>query len=159
MLKEALNQGTGTRAEARNTDGFAGLKSLLPPPSRRGCVLIDPSYELEDDYPKVAASLSDAVERFATGTYLIWYPLLRRTDKGERLRDTLLAAFNRRNRCVLELRTAEQGAFSGTARGGLYGSGLVIYNPPWQLKAAAAESLPFLSRVLGGGGGWQMQWA
>ncbi len=59
-------------------DGFAGLKALLPPPSRRALVLIDPSYEDKTDYQNVFNALTDSLQRFATGIYLLWRPLLQR---------------------------------------------------------------------------------
>ncbi len=55
-------------------DGFAGLRSVLPPPSRRALVLVDPSYEDKQDYRRVIETLEDAFRRFATGTYAVWYP-------------------------------------------------------------------------------------
>ena len=61
-------------------DGFAGLKAVLPPPSRRGLVLIDPSYELASDYRAVVTALREGMQRFATGTFAVWYPLLQRRD-------------------------------------------------------------------------------
>lgn len=42
------------RAKVFQKDGFTGLMAELPPPSRRGVVLIDPSYEIEADYEKVS---------------------------------------------------------------------------------------------------------
>ena len=64
----------------QRADGFAGLKALLPPPSRRGLVLIDPPYEDKDDYRKVKVAIEEAQRRFATGTYAVWYPALGRLD-------------------------------------------------------------------------------
>ena len=66
----------GRRVAVTAGDGFAGLKAVLPPQSRRGLVLIDPSYELASDYRAVATALRDGMQRFATGTYAVWYPLL-----------------------------------------------------------------------------------
>src|SRR5688572_21474291 len=57
-----------------NADGFDGLKGHLPPPSRRGLVLMDPSYEGHNDYGRVIASLREALLRFAEGVYMVWYP-------------------------------------------------------------------------------------
>jgi 23S rRNA (adenine2030-N6)-methyltransferase len=142
LLSELLSHDCG--AEARNADGFEGLKSLLPPPSRRSCVLIDPSYEMRDDYEKTASAVMEALRRFPTGLYLVWYPLLVLNGAGETLRDALMAMYSG-NRCCAELITGDKRREIGTKRGGLYGSGLVIYNPPWTLKAALEETLPFLA--------------
>ena len=61
-------------AIAYDGDGFAGLKSQLPPSSRRAAVLIDPSYEGNGDYRRVVATLREALARFAPGVYMVWYP-------------------------------------------------------------------------------------
>ena len=72
--------GAGRRVAVVAGDGFKGLKAVLPPPSRRGLVLIDPSYEVAEDYRAVRAAMRDALERFATGTYAVWYPQLQRRE-------------------------------------------------------------------------------
>ena len=56
---------------------------MLPPPSRRGLVLIDPSYEDKADYKRTKQALVDALERFATGTYAIWYPQVQRRESRQ----------------------------------------------------------------------------
>jgi 23S rRNA (adenine2030-N6)-methyltransferase len=145
-------------------DGLGGLKALLPPPSRRGCVFIDPPYELKSDYTTVPEKLAEALRRFSTGLYITWYPLLGRRSgdgaatgsggEGAALRETLLGLYNG-NRCAVELRTAA--ADNGAKR--MYGSGLVLYNPPWTLRAALEESLPVLAAILGGEqGSWELRW-
>lgn len=56
-------------------DGHAMLRAQLPPRSRRGVVLIDPAYELDDEADKVIATLAGALRKFAHGVYLVWAPL------------------------------------------------------------------------------------
>jgi 23S rRNA (adenine2030-N6)-methyltransferase len=135
------------RFELRQEDGFVGLKSLLPPPSRRGLIIIDPSYELKDDYERVPGTLVMALGRFATGTYIIWYPLLREIHAAGRELPQRLMGLYRGNRCRVELYTTCR----DNSPRGMYGSGLVIYNPPWTLAAALRESLPILGSLMGTG--------
>ena len=68
--------------DVRHADGD-GLKSQLPPPSRRGAVLIDPSYEGHGDYARVVATLRDALARFAEGVYMVWYPQVQKVEAAE----------------------------------------------------------------------------
>ena len=129
------------RVQSADSDGFVGLKALLPPPSRRGLVLIDPSYELKEDYARVVVSIQDALRRFATGTYAIWYPLLPRAESA-RLPQQLMALPTPWLR--IELRVAEpRGEF------GMYGSGMFVVNPPWLLHDQMKILLPILQEVLG----------
>jgi 23S rRNA (adenine2030-N6)-methyltransferase len=124
-------------------DGFEVLKAALPPPSRRGLVLIDPSYEIKSDYAKVVTAIKDALSRFATGTYLVWYPqlaLLESNSLPERLRKCGARSW-------LDVRLTVQ-APSGNGRG-MHGSGMFVINPPWPLHAALGECLPYLAVALG----------
>ena len=148
--------GKDRRFVTRREDGLAGLRALLPPPQRRGCVFIDPSYELREDYEAVRDALRGALRRFAAGLYIIWYPLLAGTDKpekpGREFAAELLSLYPG-NRCLVELRTAP------IPERGMYGSGLVIFNPPWTLKTALEESMGGLTALLSGGRGeWRLEW-
>lgn len=130
------------RITTRNSDGLAGLRALLPPPSRRALILIDPSYELKDDYERVTVALRDALRRFATGVYVLWYPLLERDEaKSMPSHITNLAIKS------LDIRLSVRRALPGSR--GMSGSGMIVINPPWQLKHSLEEALPYLTRALG----------
>ncbi|GHT91190.1 ribosomal RNA large subunit methyltransferase J [Spirochaetia bacterium] len=148
--------GEDRRFTLRREDGFAGLKGLLPPPSRRGLIFIDPVYEVKDDYTLLPRILSGALKRFPTGTYIIWYPLLHDAgrDTAVSFRETLLNLFNG-NRLGIELYTAPKDSPPENSPRGMYGSGLIIFNPPWTLKHVMEESLPHLGKIMGiGKDGW-----
>ena len=123
-------------------DGFAGLKAVLPPPSRRGLVLIDPSYELASDYRAVVAGLQEGVRRFATGTYVVWYPLLQRRESVQ-LPDAL-----RRAAGADWLDVALQVKAPSPEGRGLHGSGLFVVNPPWTFSGTMRGVMPWLTRAL-----------
>lgn len=133
----------GKRIIVTKKDGFSSLKSLLPPPSRRAVVLIDPSYEVKQDYLRVVETLSDALKRFQTGTYLIWYPVLQRME-SRRLSGQLKKISNR-EWLHLTFRIASP-VPDGS---GLVASGMFIINPPWKLKEQLEETLPALVKALG----------
>jgi 23S rRNA (adenine2030-N6)-methyltransferase len=142
----------GRRIKVEQGDGFEAMKAALPPASRRGLVLIDPSYEIKSDYPRVVAALKDGLKRFATGTYLVWLPFLPTIEARalpDKLRklpaDWLYASLSVRG-------PATQGH-------GMSGSAMFVVNPPWTLKAALEESLPWLANVLAldEKAGWQVQ--
>lgn len=129
------------RVLVAHSDGFAGLKALLPPPPRRAVVLIDPSYELKEDYALLVDSLGDALRRFATGTYLIWYPLLPRRESLQ-LPERLMALGANSLRIELQIK-APEGEF------GMYGSGMFVINPPWLLREQMNKLLPLFVELLG----------
>ncbi len=130
------------RVQLRRSDGFGGLKALLPPPSRRALVLIDPPYEVKDDYRRALDALKDALRRFPTGTYALWYPLLARAEA--RTLPERLAALGVPS--WLDVRLAVR----APARDGfgLFGSGLFIVNPPWVLPERLEAAMPWLAEVL-----------
>lgn len=131
------------RVEVHRGDGFTGLLSVLPPPSRRGVVLIDPSYEDKQDYKRVATALREGVKRFATGTFMVWYPQVQRRDAAM-LPDTLMNL--QRTDWLHATLTVKQPSADGL---GLHGSGVFIINPPWTLPAMLKEAMPWLVKVLG----------
>ncbi len=133
-------------------DCFEGLPALLPPPERRGLVLIDPAYEDKDDYRRVVELLAACHRRWATGVYLLWYPLLRHRP-GARLPARIAA---------LGLRRVYQVAVEveGEGHDGLRGSGVVAVNLPWGVDAEIAALAPWLWRTLSiqGRGRWSAGW-
>lgn len=133
----------GKRIMVHHEDGFDGLKALLPPPSRRGLVLIDPPYEVKTDYRRVAETLEDALQRFATGTYAVWYPILQRNESRqlpERLKR--LKAHSWLD-VSLEISAPLPDGF------GLRASGMFILNPPWTLEPMLRTMMPELVKLLG----------
>ena len=138
-------------------DGFAGLKAQLPPPSRRGLLLMDPSYEIKTDYPAVVAAAREALTRFAEGMVMVWYPQI---DLRESLQlpirlKAVAETHAKKGWLHARLTVAEP-----NDRGfGMLGSGLFIINPPHTLMAALRESLPLLVRLLGqyAGAGYRLE--
>jgi 23S rRNA (adenine2030-N6)-methyltransferase len=126
-------------------DSFSRLRGLLPPPSRRGLVLIDPSYEDKQDYRYLEVAIEEAMQRFATGCYAIWYPILSRRESAA-LPDRMkkICAAHKRSWLHTELRVENA---PGERR--LQASGMFIINPPWTLEKHLAEALPTLTKALG----------
>ncbi len=133
----------GRRVKVEFGDGFAGMRALLPPPSRRGLVLIDPSYEDKEDYRTVHQAIKDALQRFATGMYAVWYPLLPRPEP-QRLVDNLMRLEG--VKCldvVLQVRAPTSDGL------GMYGSGMLLINPPYTLAPMLRATLPTLVKLMG----------
>ena len=130
--------------QVRCADGFVALKSLLPPQDRRAVVLLDPSYELKTDYAALRNTVSDALQRFAVGTYAVWYPVLQRRE-SHLLPQQLRRIAGQADWLDVRMQVREPDA-SGF---GLLGSGMFLINPPWTLHATLREVLPWLTGVLG----------
>ena len=133
--------GSDPRVRIERADGFGSLHSVLPPPSRRALVLIDPGYERADEYPRTLEAVETALQRFATGTYLIWYPLLV-NPKWQ--------SFDRKLRRLAGRRWLEAGLEVKVSTGamGMYGSRILVINPPWTLHEQLDVALPELCGLL-----------
>ena len=140
------------RVRVHAMDGYAMLKSFLPPRERRGLVLIDPPFEARDEFARLARGLAQACRRWATGLYAVWYPV-KEPDQVARFRDAVRAA-PLPPALDAEFRVGEADA------PGLRACGLLLLNPPWLLEEQLRGCLPFLARLLaqGPGAGWRLEW-
>ncbi|WP_374583977.1 23S rRNA (adenine(2030)-N(6))-methyltransferase RlmJ [Pseudoduganella sp.] len=139
----------GKRVIVNKADGFLGVKALLPPPSRRGIVLCDPPYEDKQDYKKVTDMLGDALKRFPTGTYAVWYPVLQRIEArnfAERLKHLPAKSWLNVTLCI------NTPTPDGIA---LHTSGMFLLNPPYTLEPMLRQVMPYLVQVLGRDSGAQ----
>ena len=146
ILRSNINQlNCAKQVDVYSADGFSRLKGLLPPPSRRGLTLIDPSYEDKNDYRNLESCLEEALGRFATGCYAIWYPVIARRESIA-LPDRLgaIAKAHQRNWLRAELRVENA---PGERR--LQASGMFVFNPPWTLRGHLKDALPILKNALG----------
>ncbi len=130
------------KSHVKQSDGYQGVLGLVPPPNRRGVVLIDPPYELKEDYIKAVRTIVNAYKKFATGTYILWYPVVKRE-----LVEQMQSAFTKSDvRNVLQVEYCQK---ADTQEYGMTGTGLFIVNPPWQLTKQLEEILPYLIEKLG----------
>ncbi len=159
----------GRMIAATQADGFEGLKALLPPPNKRALVLIDPSYEMKSDYAQVNACMQDAMKRFPTGVYAVWYPVIPRAESHDlprRLKALAQVAKKPWLHATLNIGQDDEdespapkvvigpdGKALPAKRPGLRESGMFLVNPPHTLKAALNEALPQVLEVLGRGRG------
>ncbi|SDB49032.1 23S rRNA (adenine2030-N6)-methyltransferase [Pseudidiomarina indica] len=124
------------------TDGYAALKALVPPPQKRGMVLIDPPFEQRDEFEQIVAALTAGVRRWATGTYAVWYPI----------KDPLVVGdFHQK---VKVIRGVEQVYVmdllvrSATDASRFNGCGMLFINPPYGLTEQATTIMNYLTPLL-----------
>ena len=134
-------------------NGFQQLKATLPPKERRGLVLIDPPYELKEDYDLVVKAAEEGYKRFATGTYAIWYPVVLR-QQTKRIFKGLQASGIRK---ILKIELAVR---PDSDQRGMTASGMAVINPPWTLENQMKTMLPYLVKTLvpEGTGSWTVEW-
>ncbi len=144
----------GRQVAVLQEDGFEGVKKFIPPPARRALVLCDPSYEIKSDYLRVQALLQDALKRFATGVYAVWYPIIPRAeahDLPRRLKTLAQKAGKPWLHATLTVKSsklASPAAGEGARRPGLPASGMFVVNPPFTLQGVLREALPQMAQLL-----------
>lgn len=134
---------SGKRVLIAATDGFKALKALLPPPSKRALVFIDPPYEDKQDYRRAVSALEEGLKRFATGVYALWYPNLPRPESRQFPSRLKQLEANRWLHAVLNVRGP------ASANNGMRGSGMFILNPPWGLRETLEQVMACLAERLG----------
>ncbi|SFB91466.1 23S rRNA (adenine2030-N6)-methyltransferase [Polaromonas sp. OV174] len=146
--------GVGRQVAVSREDGFEALKTFLPPPARRAMVLCDPSYEMKSDYGRVAVYMADAVKRFATGTYVVWYPIIPRPEAHDLPRKLKTLAVKAGRSWLNATLTVKSSKLTTDTEGevvrpGLPASGMFVINPPHTLKAELQAALPQMVALLG----------
>lgn len=137
----------------KRDNGFQQLKATLPPKERRGLVLIDPPYELKEDYDLVVNAIEEGYKRFATGIYAIWYPVVLRQQTKRILKGLEKTGIRK----ILQIELAVR---PDSDKRGMTASGMIVINPPWTLTQQMQNILPYLTNVLvpEGTGSWTVKW-
>lgn len=140
------------RAGVHLLDGFQAVKAFLPPPERRGLMLMDPSFDRKGEYARVVEALVEAHRRFATGVLAFWYPLME---------PAALRAFERavRDASIARILQLELWVHPAEWTADLRGCGMLVVNPPFGFDAEAREILPWLVEALAapGAGGQRLR--
>jgi 23S rRNA (adenine2030-N6)-methyltransferase len=138
----AHNLARDRRIKTVAIDGWVALNAYVPPPERRGIVVIDPPYEDAEDFARLAQGLETAHRKWASGIYLLWYPI-----KGRQGADALARSLKRSR--IARILRAELAVAATAAQGPLGGCGLIVINPPWTLADELSIMLPELAKALG----------
>jgi 23S rRNA (adenine2030-N6)-methyltransferase len=134
-------------------DAYQGLKAYLPPAERRGLVLIDPAYELKDEYERLIRGLQQGYKRWPTGIYAIWYPLM-----SSAVRESFFTALKESG--IRKILAAELTIKPLQEKKEMCGSGMIIINAPWQLDQQIKAELEWLWPLLSDEkvGGVNVEW-
>ncbi len=142
------------RIKTIEIDGWTGLSAYVPPPERRGLVLVDPPFEEAADFHRLSHMLGLAHRKWATGIYALWYPI-----KGRGEADALAKRVSKLG--IAKILRAELMVSPVSDQTRLNGSGLILVNPPWTLHGELAVLLPALADLLERqpqSGGYKLDW-
>ncbi len=126
-------------AQIHERDSFEAIKALTPFKEKRGLILVDPSYEVKTEYKAIAKAVNESFERFAQGTYAIWYPILKENHHIQ-----LLTGLQRSS--LTKVWYCEWSGFNDNPESGLQGTGMVIINMPYQQDKLLKETFSWLDK-------------
>ena len=154
----------GPSVQIHNRNGWEMLKALTPPATKRGAVLIDPSYEEASDYQIAADTILAVHKKWSNGIVMLWYPLLShrqgeiesmldRITEGARAQNAnieivnlQLEAFDKNEHKEVSLEEYRAGSEKNMPR--LYGSGMLVLNAPWKLEEGTRSAIAFISSII-----------
>ena len=141
------------KIQIRKQDAYQALNASVPPPEKRGLVIIDPSFERKTERQDIVTVLKKAWKKWPTGVYMIWHPLQGRSQTEQFYRQM-------RDSGITRILKAELSILPDDVDKRLNGSGVLLINPPWPMEESLREILPWLHNVLSpdGRGGWQVDW-
>ncbi len=147
------NLAADIRAKSLAIDGWTALTAYVPPKERRGLVLVDPPFEEEHEISRLARGLAEAHRKWATGIYMLWYPIKGRPEPDRLAKSLKRLAIPRVLRAELTVSPLSDPRW-------LNGSGLILVNPPWPLESELSALLPALAGLLGrsGKGAFRLDW-
>ncbi len=149
----ARNMGRDRRVKCVRIDGYMALNAYVPPPERRGLVLIDPPFEDRAEFDAMADALEGAWTKWPTGTYALWYPIKRPLEAAAFARRISRGTIRRALLLEMDVaRVAENAPLSA--------NGMIVVNPPFGFDAEARALLPWLTQTLARGEGarWRVEW-
>jgi 23S rRNA (adenine2030-N6)-methyltransferase len=141
------------QVRVEHSNGYQGLKALLPPPERRGLVHIDPAFELKDERRRLLQAVQEGYRRWATGIFAIWYPI-----QDRHTTDDFLRRLERTG--IRKILVAEMSILDPDESVRMTGSGMAIINPPWHLDEQLNGLLPWLwdKLTVEGQGRYRVEW-
>jgi len=145
LLTKHIPPSKYNRVQKQN--GYQGLNGLMPPTSKRGFVLVDPSYEVKTEYEQVVKSISQAYKKFNSGTFAIWYPVVDRRWVNSMENQLKAAGIKNIQRFELSKEADD--------KKGMSASGMIVINPPWTLFEKMQALLPKLAGVLSNNGAYK----
>jgi 23S rRNA (adenine2030-N6)-methyltransferase len=134
-------------------DGYHALKAFLPPPERRGLVLLDSSFDRRAEFQRIARALKEAWRLWPTGIFAVWYPLMEPAAVRSFAREVAKSGVRKVLRLEFSVRPEDW-------RLTLRGCGMLIVNSPWRFEAGARSLLDWLWRALAveAAGGARVDW-
>jgi 23S rRNA (adenine2030-N6)-methyltransferase len=134
-------------------DAYQALKAYLPPPERRGLVLIDSGFDRAREFDRILKALKESHARWPTGVYAIWYPVMEPAPMRDFLGSLQRSGIRKILRLEIEVRERDESGI-------VPGCGMLVVNPPWHFDREAKAIVEWLAKrlVVSGRGAYRVEW-
>ena len=152
MNKPLFNNSNQPAIQIHNRNGWEMLKALTPPATKRGAILIDPSYEENQDYIDATNNICQINKKWSNGILMLWYPLLsHRESEIKAMLQTICDSAKSHNEHV-EISNLQLQVYSKDDKDlpRLYGSGMLVINSPWMLEETASKVITYINSEISG---------
>ena len=152
MNKPLFNNSNQPAIQIHNRNGWEMLKALTPPATKRGAILIDPSYEENQDYIDATNTICQINKKWSNGILMLWYPLLsQRESEIKAMLQTICDSAKSHNEHV-EISNLQLQVYSKDDKDlpRLYGSGMLVINSPWMLEETASKVITYINSEISG---------
>ena len=152
MNEPLFNNSNQPVIQIHNRNGWEMLKALTPPATKRGAILIDPSYEENQDYIDATNTICQINKKWSNGILMLWYPLLsHRESEIKAMLQTICDSAKSHNEHV-EISNLQLQVYSKDDKDlpRLYGSGMLVINSPWMLEETASKVITYINSEISG---------
>jgi 23S rRNA (adenine2030-N6)-methyltransferase len=134
-------------------DAYQALKSYVPPPERRGLVLIDSSFDRSREFDRIVKAVKEAHSRWPTGMYAVWYPIMEAAPMRDFVLDIQRSGIRKVLRLELTVRERDESGI-------IPGCGMLVINPPWHFDEESKPIVEWLAKklVVSGKGAARVDW-
>ncbi|MCR5189244.1 MAG: 23S rRNA (adenine(2030)-N(6))-methyltransferase RlmJ [Treponema sp.] len=150
MNHPLINNPNQPSIQIHNRNGWEMLKALTPPATKRGAILVDPSYEENQDYIDATKTICQINKKWSNGILMLWYPLLsHRESEIQAMLQTICDSAKSHNENV-EISNIQLEVYSKEEKDlpRLYGSGMLVINSPWMLQETSSKVIAYIKSVI-----------
>ncbi len=138
-----------TQPQIHYRNGYELARAITPPEIKRGLCVIDPSFEEKSDYETCGKLIAQIHKKWPVGVIALWYPLVsHRKMEISAMKETIACSAPDLDGKILDLEMQVKNEEEMTGLASLYGSGMFIINPPYQLEEQMQKVIPFIKKIL-----------
>ncbi|MBR1638306.1 MAG: 23S rRNA (adenine(2030)-N(6))-methyltransferase RlmJ [Treponema sp.] len=150
LKKNIIQKADDPKIQIHKRSGWEMLNALTPPATKRGAVLIDPSYEETADYIDAEKTICEVHRKWSNGIIMLWYPLLAHRESEIKVMIDNICSSAKKINANIEISDFNLCVYSKEEKNlpRLYGSGMLVLNSPWKLKEETEAAIQIFKNAV-----------